>query len=306
MMINPMTVLFTIQGVEVNDVQFAQCDEANDVFGVLGIGYKDLEATNDDFHGEPIFTYDNLPVMMKNQGLIHKNVYSIYDDAGTGSAAVLLFGAIDHAKYIGDLGLFPVASDSITLRVYLNGIYMGSSNGDSNVTIGTGSVRVLLDTGAPMTSFPSNVLDAILDQIDGYNATSADADGDADGGRTIYIAECSSLEDQTITFDFMGYQLTVPLSGFVVEKSVSGSKSECILGFDLADYSDYIFGESFLRNAYVVFDLDDNELAIGLVNTECPCDNDIEVITDGIPSATRAPGYSSSQTETGLTASTSS
>ncbi|GMF04895.1 unnamed protein product [Ambrosiozyma monospora] len=27
----------TIQGVEVNDVQFAQCDEANDVFGVLGI-----------------------------------------------------------------------------------------------------------------------------------------------------------------------------------------------------------------------------------------------------------------------------
>ncbi|GME92628.1 unnamed protein product [Ambrosiozyma monospora] len=277
----------TIEGVEINDVYIAQSDESNQNYGILGIGYQKNEATNGGFTDEPDFIYDNLPITMKNQGLIHKNTYSIYlDEISDTDSAVLLFGAIDHSKYTGDLMLFPVASNSTSLTIYLDGIYMG--DGDSNVTIATGPARALLDTGAPMTTFPDDVMDAISDQIGAYSTTDA-------ANYTTYFAECSSLEDQSFTFDFMGYNLTIPLSKFVVEKS----GSNCTLGLnagglDSADGGFCIFGDTFLSNVYFVVDLDDNEMALGLANTECTCE-DIEVITDTIPSATQAPNYSTSQ-----------
>ncbi|GMG44495.1 unnamed protein product [Ambrosiozyma monospora] len=226
---------------------------------------------------------------MKNQGLIYKNTYSIYlDETSDTDSAVLLFGAIDHDKYTGDLGLLPIATNSIDLDVFLNGIYM--SDGDSNVTIATGSVRTLLDTGTSLTLLPSNVLEAILDQIGA--STSKDK-----SGSTSYTVKCSSLKDQTFTFDFMGYELTVPVSGFVTEKS----GKTCTLGFDLADDSDseYTFGDTFLSNIYFVADLDDNEIAIGVANTESTSE-DLEAITGSVPSATKAPEYSSTQDASGL------
>ncbi|GME93949.1 unnamed protein product [Ambrosiozyma monospora] len=163
------------------------------------------------------------------------------------------------------------------------------SDGDSNVTIATGSARALLDTGTSYTEFPTDVLSAILDQI----GASVSED---DSGYSTYTAKCSSLRDRTFTFDFMGYELTVPVSGFIVDKS--GSK--CTLGFDISDTdTDYTFGDSFLSNVYFVADLDDNEIAIGLADTESTSE-DLEAITDSVPSATPAPEYSSSQSVTGL------
>ncbi|GMG20909.1 unnamed protein product [Ambrosiozyma monospora] len=279
----------TIQGVEIKDVYIAQSDEADEIFGVLGIGYRNNEATNFTTATESAFTYDNLPITMKNQGLIYKNTYSIYlDEASDIDSAILLFGAIDHDKYTGDLGLLPIATNSIELDVFLNGIYM--SDGDSNVTIATGSVRTLLDTGTSLTLLPSDVLEAILDQIGA--STSND-----DSGLALYTAKCSSLKDQTFTFDFMGYELTVPVSGFVTEKS----GKTCTLGFRSSDGLgiDYVFGDSFLSNVYFVADLDDNEIAIGVANTESTTE-DLEAISDIIPSATQAPEYSSTQDASGL------
>ncbi|GME91485.1 unnamed protein product [Ambrosiozyma monospora] len=165
--------------------------------------------------------------------------------------------------------------------VWLNGLDMG--DGYSNVTIATGAARVFLDTGSAMSHFPSDILEAIVDQI---GASSAKHDLNS----TIYITECSSLKDQTFTFDFMGYKMTIPVSGFVVEQN----GSNCTLGFgDPVDLdSDWNLGQPFLNNAYVVFDLDNNEVALALRNTEST-DEDIEVITDSVPSATQAPDYSS-------------
>ncbi|GMF07401.1 unnamed protein product [Ambrosiozyma monospora] len=175
----------TIQGVEIKDVYIAQSDEADENYGVLGIGYRNNEATNNDYDSEPDFTYDNLPITMKNQGLIYKNTYSIYlDEASDTDSAILLFGAIDHAKYTGDLGLLPIATNSIELDVFLNGISM--SDGDSNVTIATGSARALLDTGTSYTEFPTDVLSAILDQI----GASVSED---DSGYSTYTAKLDSL-----------------------------------------------------------------------------------------------------------------
>ncbi|GMG21098.1 unnamed protein product [Ambrosiozyma monospora] len=279
----------TIQGVEIKDVYIAQSDETDEIWGVLGIGYRNNEATNVDTTMESAFTYDNLPITMKKQGLIYKNTYSIYlDQYSDNNSAILLFGAIDHDKYIGDLGLLPMATNSTELDVFLNGIYM--NDGDSNVTIATGSDRALLDTGTTMTVLPSDVLEAIL-VLTGASVSKDKA------GTDFYTVKCSSLKDQTFTFDFMGYELTVPLSGFVIKKS----GETCILGFETAaDMGvDYILGDTFLSNVYFVADLDDNEIAIALANTGSTTE-DLEVITDSIPSATQAPDYSSTQDASGL------
>ncbi|GMG20907.1 unnamed protein product [Ambrosiozyma monospora] len=279
----------TIQGVEIKDVYIAQSDEADENYGVLGIGFRNLEATNSDTATESAFTYDNLPITMKNQGLIYKNTYSIYlDEYSDTDSAILLFGAIDHDKYTGDLGLLPIATNSTDLDIFLNGIYM--SDGNSNVTIAIGSAPVVLDTGSSLTALPSDVLEAILDQIGA--STSKDKSGSA-----TYTAKCSSLKDQTFTFDFMGYKLIVPVSGFVIDMS----GKTCTLGFQSSESIgfDYIFGDTFLSNVYFVADLDDNEIAIALANTGSTTE-DLEAITDSIPSATQVPGYSSTQTGSDL------
>ncbi|GMF07252.1 unnamed protein product [Ambrosiozyma monospora] len=135
-----------ISGVDISDVYIAVSDEASENFGVLGIGYRNDESTADARNENP-FTYDNLPISLKNQGLISKNAYSIYlDDKTQTNTANLLFGAIDHSKYYGRLGLIPIASDSTELDIILNSVSLHDNSDQSDRAMAKGAQRALLDS----------------------------------------------------------------------------------------------------------------------------------------------------------------
>ena len=79
-----------IGGVSVRDQLFANVWSTSARKGILGIGFQS-EATE--------FDYDNLPISLRNQGIIGKAAYSLNSpEASTGQ---IIFGGIDKAKYSG-------------------------------------------------------------------------------------------------------------------------------------------------------------------------------------------------------------
>ncbi|GME74412.1 unnamed protein product [Ambrosiozyma monospora] len=292
------TDVVNVNGAQIDDVFIAQSDETNENYGVLGIGYQTSKTG-----------YDTLPMSMKKQGLINQNTYSIYlDDYTATDSAVVLFGAIDHNKYIGNLGLLPVASPNKQLDVYLNKIIASklgspfdtatdstsntssmSRNIVSNSTIATGSMKALLDTGASNSQFPGDVIEAFMDEFNLKNYSN------------ILAGNCSDIDQFDLTFDFMGFKLSVPLSGFI-----SAQYGDiCMLSISKTKHDYVTLGDSFLRNVYYVVDLDNNQIALALANLDSDSesssetivdDEDIEVISGTIPSATPAPNYSTNQT----------
>ncbi|GME84926.1 unnamed protein product [Ambrosiozyma monospora] len=295
------TDVITLDGTQIHNVTIAVSDEADENFGVLGIGFMGDESTNSSFNYDQPFTYDNLPVTMKKQGLIHKNTYSIYLDNPSADmndtddrSAVLLFGAIDHDKYVGDLGLLPISSnDTIELDVILNSIEIESStssskakaktNSTSTATylLASGAIRTLLDTGTSNTLFPNNLISAITSYVGKYESK-----------KDVISGKCSDFEKYTLIFNFQGYNLSVPLSGFISNKD----GSTCELGISSAgEYEMVTLGDTFLSNVYFVADLDDGQIAIALANSNSTTEN-LEAIVGTIPSATSAINYDAAET----------
>ncbi|GMG56423.1 unnamed protein product [Ambrosiozyma monospora] len=268
-----------IDGVEIKDCYIAVSDEASENYGVLGIGPVNLEVTT---RNADSFVYNNLQLTMKAQGLISKNTYSIYLDefTDTNSAAVL-FGGIDHNKYVGDLGLLPIASANERIDVILNSISVSNGSGEK-YTFASGAATALLDTGTAKTLLPTEIVQALSSYV-----------GRDDGSNL--IANCEDIADVDLTFEFLGHEITVPLLGFVQGKT----GNQCTIG--IQDSDTIILGDTFLSGAYFVADLDSNQVALAVANLES-ADENIEPIVDTIPSATMAPNYSQSQTATSLSA----
>lgn len=64
----------------------------------MGIGLDTRESLG---YGQA--TYENLPDLMKTQGLISTKAYSLYLDDSESQDGALLFGGYDTAKFYGDL-----------------------------------------------------------------------------------------------------------------------------------------------------------------------------------------------------------
>jgi yapsin 1 len=277
-----------INGIEIQNLSFAVANQTNSSVGVLGIGLEGLETTySGSTAGTNRYKYANLPTKMVQDGLINKRVYSIYlntPDAGNGN---ILFGGVDHAKYSGTLAIVPIIntlqnsgySQAIKIEVTLSGI---SYNGNTALS---SSTSALLDSGTTLTYLPSSVVSALARQV---GATYSSQYG-------YYLMSCpsSSAASQNLTFSFQGIDIQAPLSNFVLSFDTSGTT--CV--FAVMSSTTTILGDSFLRSAYVVFDLDDFEVAMAqAVYTD---KEEIEVITSTIPNASTVTDFSSTATGAG-------
>lgn len=119
----------------VRDFQFGVANESANYLPVLGIGFKSLEIT-----GNSTPKYDNLPISLKNQGLINKVAYLVFLNDLEAKTGHILFGAYDKAKIEGDLVTLPVSA-SDRLDVELNSLTYNGQDIDINFS-------VTLDTGA--------------------------------------------------------------------------------------------------------------------------------------------------------------
>lgn len=275
------------EALKLENASFAVADDSDSDVGVFGIGFKGLESNPEQ--------YSNLPITMKEQGFIKKIAYSLYLTSAESESGSILFGAIDHAKYEGELAVIyiskingdygylqiPLTSVSVDVKsnvdsqpsdntVPSTGSSLRSFNNSGAQPIEANNSQALLDSGTTLTYLPDSLVQQVLEQADKNASYSPLAGG--------YIVSCTLRQpDNSMTFRFNDEKdIKVPFSDLVMQsgQDPNTGKAICLLG--LLPSQDVILGDNFLRSSYTVFNLDDK--TISLAQLKQTNDEDIEVI----------------------------
>lgn len=252
----------------------------SDLQPVLGIGLVENEVSNygtsaNDY--EDTFTYLNFPLRLKEEGLVKSHAYSILLGRNNASEGELLFGAVDHGKYDGQLQRVKIVNEyeeagykePFAFDIILDGI----SSDDYEFREQT---SVLLDTGSTLLRLPYAYFYELYDYLD-LRASQESS--------SLYEIDCNYLNlDQTLSFYFSGIEIQVPLRDLVYQYY------GCYFGIRGSLYS-HILGANILKNAYVVYDLDNEEIAMAQAAADERPET-IEEISSTVPLALKAPYYS--------------
>lgn len=217
-------------------IRFGVASESEDQFaGVLGLG-----------HGDGVNTkYPNVLDEMLEQGFIETHAFSVALGSKAEGGGAVSFGGVDTSKFRGKLAALPIippedSPDGVARYwVQLDGISRdGSDYSDS-------SLPAFVDTGATLTLLPENLVRAIAEDLQ--------SPGKDDAG--FYEIDCRLVDEPgTLDFAFDGVTIKVPF-GEVVRQFSNG----CYLG--IAESDEFtLLGDTFLRSAYVVFDLDSDTI----------------------------------------------
>lgn len=235
----------------------------------------------------------------------------MYFDSSKADTGIILLGAVDSNGYDGTLYTLPILSQSSssstsgssnsTLGRFSNstnsttaGRFSNATNSSSSQTAGgftialdsisftnksgpaikvlNESVAVTLDTGFTGFVVTEDIYDSLVGLVDS---------SDTDNG--IKLKKCPKNTDN-VTFTFSGAELTLKYKDLTTKR-----KGKCYLDIQLGDTN--ILGNSFLKNVYAVYDLEDREVSLAVASFSGK--EDISEIDGSIPGATNAPGYSS-------------
>lgn len=247
--------------------------------GIAGIGYTTNEAQVDVVGNAP---YPNLPQAMVNSGLITSNAYSLWLDDLETSTGSILFGGVNTGKYHGQLETLPILSEYgeySEFLIALTGLALNTQSSNYNYTSATLPTAALLDSGTSLIYLPNSLVASIYDDL---NVT-------YDSSSQVAYVPCSlGKENLNITFTFSAPSITVGILELVLS---AGTGSECMFGILPSGDSTAVLGDTFLRSAYVVYDLANNEISLANTNFNPSDDNILEITTgaDAVPNATVVP-----------------
>lgn len=290
--------LGSVNGPVIKAANFAVANDTSSSEAVCGIGMLAGEsmAKNINYMGQVWPTYSNLPVQMKEQGLIQHTSYSLWLNELDELEGSLLFGAIDHSKFEGDLQRVPLIASKnlpmpIDFSVMLHGLtYHNAVTSESLLT--SCNMRVLIDCGTTYSMLPMRLITPLMQEIG----------AEFSEGHNIYVLpgeKFDSVKNNSIIFNLSGVEIRTPLRELLVPMfsqgpldSHSASYYVTLLPVSDSKSSTYILSDSFLKNAYVVFDLENKEIALAQSRTNGGSDRQIELIgKDGIKSIKKAPLY---------------
>ena len=194
--------------------------------------------------------------MAKN--IIKLEAYSIFLNRENSPTGSIIFGGVDTEKFSGKLSTLPVQKEDGVfqeLLVRLSSVsYAGKTGAPSDA---------LLDTGSPLTYLQKNAAQALR--------VAVKAEYDEKGDHHYVSCKLKGSKD-TIKFSFDGTIINAPLGSFVLDpdpdlpfSSPKTGEVLCgwgILTIDAKNGRISILGTNFLRNAYFVFDLSNNEISI--------------------------------------------
>jgi Eukaryotic aspartyl protease len=271
-------------GVTIQNFQFGLGQTSSSQEGVLGIGYAINEVQVNRAGLQP---YPNLPVALVDGGHIQSNAYSLWLNDLDASTGTILFGGVNTAKYQGDLATMPVIQtygNYYQLVVALTGVTV---NGNS-LNSGALPAGVLLDTGATLTYLPDEIVTEIYNDVRAVYV----------GSQGAAYAQCDQANrDSTLDFEFSGQTISVPYNELFLDAGTDengnplqfqdGSRA-CLFGIAPAQGSTMVMGDTFLRSAYVVYDLANNEISMAqtVFNTTASDVREIGTGPNSVPGAT--------------------
>jgi hypothetical protein len=220
-------------------------------------------------------------------------------DASTGS---IMFGGIDTDKYHGDLTrieIYPNNGVYTSFTVALTSVQAYSSSGSDTFTSSSLPIAVVLDSGTTLTYLPTDMAQQIWTEVGAiYSAANQ-----------IAVIPCSMRNSQGyFSFGFAGTngprinvtmdELVLDLTTGTAPTFTSGQyKGQSACEFGIQNFSStgpFLLGDTFLRSAYVVYDLINNEIGIAATDFNATTSNVVAFasMSATIPSATVAPSQS--------------
>ncbi|KAL8971647.1 MAG: hypothetical protein Q9183_000950, partial [Haloplaca sp. 2 TL-2023] len=225
-----------IGDIELTKMQFGIGYDSSSSHAILGLGYH-LNEARSPF--EQFKTYRNMPLQLLDQGHIRSLTYSIWLDDLETDTGVILFGALDTEKFEGDLQTVPLIQNRgqyTAFLVSLTGLKLSGNSFSHGLP-----VPLLLDTGAPNSILPRSLTDEIMAALNiKYDIP----------------FDCDQIKpDKSLEFSFGNVRITVPISEMIMPQG-----EKCAFGIVPGGEGGGLLGDTFLRSAYIVYDLGNNQV----------------------------------------------
>ncbi|CAK1358243.1 unnamed protein product [Cercospora beticola] len=254
-------------GAELEDQQFGIGYLSSTPDGIMGIGYGRNVASATARGG----VYSNVPQSLVNSGRISTLAYSMWLNDLDAAEGDLLFGGVNTEKYQGELETIPIVpyEDGSYRQVTIPLRGVGRNGEDASIQ-SLDDLDVHLDSGASLTYLPDTLVRRI------YNAVGAQYSS-AEG---VPFIDCDRADDrETLDFKFTDQKtIQVPMNEMVIRYP----RNVCVFGIlpsgdSSFEESYYILGDTFLRSAYVVYDLARNEISLAQTVFNSTDDNIVEL-----------------------------
>lgn len=273
---------FTLASTTLSRLQFGIGYTSSSTEGILGIGYQ-INEVQVGRAGQA--AYNNLPAQLVADGLIQSNAYSLWLNDLEASTGSILFGGVDTAQYHGSLDTLPIQKEQGVFAEFL--ITLTEVTFGSTVIATNQALAVLLDSGSSLTYLPDAMTEAIYEQVN--------AQYDSNEGAA-YVACSLASNTTTLDFTFSSPTIQVPMNELVIEVFSSTGRQltftdgspACLFGVAPAGTSTSVLGDTFIRSAYLVYDLANNEISIAQTNFNATGTNVVAIGTgtSAVPDAT--------------------
>ncbi|KAL9105559.1 MAG: hypothetical protein Q9227_009303 [Pyrenula ochraceoflavens] len=285
---NYLSDTLELGNVRVTNFQFGAGFDSSSTQGVLGIGYQLNEVQVSRAGGR---SYPNLPFAFVNAGFANTAAYSLWLNDLDASEGSILFGGVNTDKYVGPLTTLPILPDDDNaysqLVIAMTGVNMDGQDHSRTVSL---PAPALLDSGSTLIYFPSDIAMGIYNQV---SAVFDDSQG-------IAYVDCSLANtNQKLTLTFSSPAIEVPINELVLPsdsfsdlpQSFDDGTPACPFGIAATSANTAVLGDTFLRSAYVVYDLMNNEISLAQTNFNSTQDNIVEIAPgrNGVPNATPVP-----------------
>lgn len=319
-----MTDDFSIGDKTVKNLQMGLATQTSIGTGILGIGFELNEAAET--------MYSNLVQELVNQSIIGAKAYSLYLNDYYSSTGSILFGGLDTEKFIGELAVVPILPDATSgdyssFTVGVTAVSFAFSNGTtynaSLTAYSDGSLDSILDSGTTLSYLPDDLASDIFEAAGAYVYTTfSDSSG-------LALVDCSL--DLEFTFKINNTAtLMIPADELVLDEfdqtaipdDVPFDKT-CLFGIQSIGDTDAesggggpigggssqtssvyaILGDTFLRSAYVVYDMSNLEIGLAQANLNSTATN-VQELSASASSLSAYSGVASSSSSSGTSSST--
>ncbi|KAE8133571.1 aspartic peptidase domain-containing protein [Aspergillus pseudotamarii] len=259
----------TVQGLTMGVARQAQ----NIFTGIMGIGF----AAGESIVSQGQKPYKNIIDMLVEQELIHTRAYSLWLNDLKANFGGIMFGGYDTGKFIGDLIALPIQPDAQTGGITSMTVAWTSlsltdpKQGTQSLTAENFIAPAILDSGTALTYIPPEL----------YQQLAAFAQVVEVPGSNLGAVDCEQMRSYKRTLDYGfggpgGPVIRVPF--FELAVPWLDDNDACVFGVvPITDGSPILFGDTFLRSAYVVYDLDKQQIAIAPTRYNSEDTNIVEI-----------------------------
>lgn len=283
----------SVGGATMDNVTFAVVDTATNVVGagadsnngLMGISFDIGEAGVES--GILTRAYPGIISQLKKNKRINTRAYSLWLNDINAVSGSILFGGVDTSKYTAPLLGLPIVGTNSSdyakidrLAVEFTGLSLSDAKGTTQLG-GSFILPAILDSGTTTTLLPPDIVQDI------WNTAGVVTDP----AIQIPLIACDlGKASASYVFAFggdSGPKINVSLSQLVTPLPVSLTFKDgtpaCHFGITKSPDGSIVLGDSFLRSAYIVYDLDNKVIAMAQTNLNGGAANIQEISGSSLP-----------------------